>query len=112
MDARYLYEIYLLTGKDRNLNGAYLTLADHAAQFCGEKFDVCNATQKEGWQWEGPQVTREYPPEKELLAITPDAKGFRNVEYKVHLSYLDKGGHIIKVEDFTAADKLHTNLME
>jgi hypothetical protein len=106
MDARYVYESYLLTGKDRNLNGVYLTLVDHARQMCGEKYNVYNATQTKGWEWDGPQVTREYPPERDLLKIKPDSKGFRTVEYKVHLIYLDKGGRVIKVDNFTALEKL------
>jgi hypothetical protein len=112
MDARYLYENYLLTGKDRNLNGAYLGLVDHAARICGEKFDVYNATQKRGWQWEGPQVKREYPPDTEILKIQPDSKAFRTVTYKVHLMYLDKDGREIKVEDFTAPEKLPQDFMK
>ncbi len=112
IDARYLYQTYLLTGKDKNLNGAYLGLVDHARRICGEKYDVYNATQAEEWQWEGPQVKREYPPDIEILKTKPDSKGFRTVEYKVHLIYFDKGGHIIKVEDFMAAEKLPANFMK
>ena len=111
-DARYLYKNYFLTGKDRNLNGAYLGLVDHATRVCGEKFDVYNATQKEGWQWEGPRVKREYPPDTEILKIKPDSKGFRTVTYKVHLTYLDKDGRKIKVEDFAAEEKLPENFMK
>jgi hypothetical protein len=110
LDARYVYGNYVLTGKDRNLNGAYLTLEDHARQMCGEQYDVLKALQAENWRWDGPQVTREYPPEKELLKIQPDSKGFRTVEYKVHLLYLDKGGRVKKVENRSAVDRLPTNL--
>ena len=106
MDARYVYENYLLTGKDRNLNGAYLILMEHAQQMCGEKYDVYKATQTKEWQWNGPQVTREYPPERELQKIEPDSKGFRTIGYKVHLTYRDIGGRVTKVENFTALDKL------
>jgi hypothetical protein len=48
IDARYLYQTYLLPGKDKNLNGAYLGLVDHARRICGEKYDVYNATQADG----------------------------------------------------------------
>lgn len=109
MDARYVYENYLLTGKDRNLNGAYLTLWDHAQQMCGKQYDVLKATQTKDWQWHGPQVTRGYPPESEINQIQPDGKGFRTVEYKVHLTYRDPGGRVTKVENFTALDKLPKN---
>jgi hypothetical protein len=72
VDARYLYQTYLLTGKDKNLNGAYLGLVDRAERTCGEKYDIYNATQAAGWLWEGPQVKREYPPDVEILKIKPD----------------------------------------
>jgi len=106
MDARYVYENYLLTEKDRNLNGVYLTLVDHAQQVCGEKYDIYKVTQTKEWRWDGPQVTREYPPEREIEKIQPDSKGFRPVEYKVHLTYIDAEGRVIKVDNFTALDKL------
>jgi hypothetical protein len=106
MDARYVYENYLITGKDRNLNGAYLALVDHARQMCGEKYDVYRATQTTEWRWDGPQVTRVYPPEREIQKIQADSKGFRTVEYKVRLTYIDAEGRVIKVDNFTALDKL------
>ena len=109
MDARYVYENYLLTGKDRKLNGTYLTLWDHAQQMCGKQYDVLRATQTKDWQWHGPQVTREYPPESEINRSQPDSKGFRTVEYKVRLTYRDSAGQVIKVENLTAVDKLPTN---
>jgi hypothetical protein len=40
VDARYVYGTYVLEGKDRNLNGAYLTFEDHARQMCGDRYDV------------------------------------------------------------------------
>jgi hypothetical protein len=108
-DARYVYENYLLTGRDQNLNGVYLTLVDHAQQTCGEKYDVYKATQTTEWRWDGPQVIREYPPEREIQKIQPDSKGFRTVEYKVRLTYIDAEGRVIKVDNFTAVDKLPTS---
>jgi hypothetical protein len=109
MDARYVYEDYLLTGKDRNLNGAYVTLKDRAQQTCGEHYDVAKAIETKDWQWSGPEVTREYPPEKEINQIQPDTQGFRTVEYKVHLTYRDSAGQVTKVENYTALDKLSPN---
>ena len=73
---------------------------------CGEQYDVLKATQTEDWQWNGPQVTREYPPESEINQIQPDSKGFRTVEYKVHLTYRDPGGIVTKVDNFTAMERL------
>lgn len=110
VDARYVYGNYLLTGKDRNLNGAYLTLEHHAQQMCGEQYDVVKAIQTKDWQWNSPQVTREYPPEREINRIQPDSKGFRTVEYKVHLTYRDIGGHVTKVENFDAKESYPAEL--
>jgi hypothetical protein len=111
MDARYVYENYLLTGKDRNLNGTYLTLEQYAQQICGKQYDVVvKAIQTKDWQWNGPQVTREYPPERKINQIQPDSKGFQTVEYKVHLTYRDLEGIVTKVENFTALDKLPSNI--
>jgi len=106
IDAHYVYENYLLTEKDRNLKGVYLTLVDHAQQMCGETYDVYKVTQTKDWRWDGPQVTREYPPEREIHKIQPDSNGFRTVEYKVRLTYIDGRGRVAKVENFTALDKL------
>ena len=105
-DARYVYENYLLTGKDRNLNGAYLTLEIHAHQMCGEHYDVVKAIQTKAWQWNGPEVMRQYPPDREINQIQPDNKGIRTVEYKVHLTYRKPGGGITNVENFTALERL------
>ena len=109
MDARYVYENYLLTQRDTNLNGVFLTLVEHAQLMCGEKFDVYKATQNTEWQWNGPQVMREYPPEKEINDIQPDSKGFRTVAYKVRLIYRDSKGIVIKVEKFPSLDRLPLN---
>lgn len=109
MDARYIYENYLITGKDRNLNGPYLTLEIRAHQMCGEDYDVLKAIQTKGWDWNGPEVTRQYPSDREIHQIQPDSKGFRTVKYKVHLTYHDSNGHVRKVEDYTALDRLPPN---
>jgi hypothetical protein len=109
MDARYVYQNYLITEKDRNLNGAYLGLCDYALQMCGEQYDVLKATETKGWLWNGPQVTRKYPPEREINQIQPDSKGFRTVDYKVRLTYRDLRGIVTKVENFTALERLPPN---
>jgi len=109
MEARYVYENYLLTQRDANLNLAYLTLVEHAQQTCGEKLDVYIATQNTEWQWNGPQVMREYPPEREINKIQLDSKGFRTVEYKVRLIYRDSKGIETNVDNFTTLDRLPPN---
>jgi len=60
-------------GKRHNLNGAYLDL-DYAQQMCGEQYDVLKATQTKNWQWNGPQVTREYPPKGKLIKFSLTVK--------------------------------------
>jgi hypothetical protein len=109
IDARYVYQNYLLSGKDRKLNGTFLRLWDQAKQICGKQYDVLEAAETKDWQWNGPQVTREYPPESEINQIQPDSKGFRTVEYKVRLTYRDSAGQVIKVENFTAVEELPAN---
>jgi len=106
VDARYVYQNYLVTEKDRNLNGAFIRLWDFATQMCGENYDALKASQAEGWQWNGPQVTREYPPDIEIDKLQPDSNGFRAVPYKVRLTFHDQQRRVTKVESFTAVEKL------
>ena len=111
MDARYIYQNYLLTKKDLNLNGIYLTLVDHAQEICAEKYDnIYKNTIAAKWQWNGPKVKRQYPPEREINRIQPDNKGFRTVEYKVTLTYVGASGRVIKFENFTAREILPPNI--
>ena len=105
-----MYENYLHTGKDLKLNGSYLRLCDYALQMCGEQYDVLKATQINDWHWNGPQVAREYPPEREINQIQPDSEGFRTVPYKVHLTYRDQLGRVTRVENFTALERLSPSI--
>ena len=105
VDARYVYQNYLLTERDKNLNGVFLTLWDHAQQVCGENYDILKATETKEWQWTGPEITREYPSGKEIQKIKPDGNGFREVQYKVRLIYKDAGGGVLKADNFTAIDR-------
>ena len=128
-DAQYVHSTYLLSGKDRNLNGTFLALQRLAQEMCGQnpgKDDIAmqnqllrlmgdsslqndaivNATESKNWKWSGPEVARSYPPDSEIKNITPDSHGFRLVKYTVRLTYLDQQGHVTKVETFTALDRL------
>lgn len=110
VDARYVYQTYLTTGKDRNLNGTYLTLVSKAEQMCGEGLVAINeAASSRDWRWNGPEVTRTYPSDSKIEQIRPDSKGFRTVEYLVQVTYRDKHGRITKVDNFTARDILPPN---
>jgi hypothetical protein len=107
MDARYVYLTYLLSQKDRNLNGTYLTLESNATQICGKGYDVHRAVHDTDWRWDGPAVTRKYPPDGEIAKLKPDDRGWRTVEYKVELVYRDPQGRpLAEVESFTAVDML------
>lgn len=107
--ARYVWQTYLVTEKDPNLTGAYLSLEIRAAEKCGEHYDVSNAVQLKNWRWTGPDVLRVYPPDNEIQQIRPDGRGFRTVEYKVRLTYRDRQGNVTKVENFAAFDRLPPN---
>ena len=72
-----MYRNYLPTGKDPNLNGAYLVLWDHAEHVCGAHSDALKASDAQDWEWNGPEVAREYPPDREIEDIQPDTKGLR-----------------------------------
>lgn len=105
-DARYVYETYLLSGKDRNLNGTFLTLERNATEMCGDGYGVFSKTREKAWRWNGPEVTRTYPPDSIIEQIEPDSNGFRTVKYEVRLSYHDPHGRTTKVETFSATDEV------
>jgi hypothetical protein len=102
-DMQYIRRTYLDTGRDRNLNGAYLTLWDRAQRECGDGYDVLKAEQS---HWNGPEVMRKYPPDSAIERIAADGKGFRRVQYEVRLAYRDAQGQIAKVETFSASEVL------
>ncbi len=83
-NARYVWETYLFTGKDKNLNGTALILELYADAKCGEGFNVIDAIKS---KWNGPEVTRTYPPDKTIEQLTPNEQGFRSVEYAVLLTF-------------------------
>jgi hypothetical protein len=106
VDARYVYQGYLITRKDRNLNGAYLALEGTASRMCGDNYDtIHNATHEKGWRWNGPEVVRQYRPDAEIERLTPDSHGWRTVAYKVMLIYRDPQGNVTKVENFSASER-------
>jgi hypothetical protein len=105
-DARYLYQTYLSTQKDQNLNGAYLQLVSTASKICGNGFDVLDATQSKDWRWNGPEVNRTYPSESAISQLKPDSRGFQTVEFEVRLTFRDPYGLVTKVENFKALKRL------
>src|SRR5215471_9688791 len=105
VDARYVYHTYVLTEKDRNLNGTYLTLEKEISHTCGDGYPV-TAVEERSWQWNGPEVTRTFPTEKEIAVLKPDANGVRTVRYRVRLTHHDLQGHVTRVESYNASEKL------
>jgi hypothetical protein len=104
-DARYVYQTYLLTGKDRNLNGSYLTLEQNASQWCGKSYDVWAATRGKAWRWDGPEVVRRYPTDSEIEQLKPNRFGARAVRYMVELIYRDSRGRRLSTgERFSAVE--------
>lgn len=106
VEARYVYQTYITTGKDRNLNGPYDALESHAEKVCRKGYEMFKAAWASKWRWNGPEVTRTYPSDSTIEQIRPDIKGFRTVEYLVQVTYRDKQGRITKVENYTALDGL------
>ena len=111
VDARYVWQTYLLPpksgplrGRDENLNGAELTLQINATHMCGEHYDVHRAVVAEEWKWNGPEVSRTYPPDDVLLQIKPDSGGMIHYEYTVVLLQRDSSGRVVKTESFTARE--------
>lgn len=109
-DMYYIYHTYLITGKDANLNGPYLSLEITTKRICErEDADVQNIAERRIWQWDGPEITRIYPPDREVELLKPDARGFRNVPYTVVLTYRDSSGQTIDVKTFHAVEQLPPN---
>lgn len=106
VDARYVYFTYLLTGKDTNLNGTFLTLQRDATESCGRRFDVDKMTTAKSWKWNGPEVVRIYPPDSEIKRINPDSYGTRRVKYEVRLVERNRDGRATTLESFSATELL------
>lgn len=112
VDARYVWQTYLLTGKDRNLNGAELALQRNVTLMCGEHYDVNKAIDAEDWKWNGPEVVRTSPPDDVLRQIKPDSHGMVRYEYAVVILQRDSSGHIVMTESFTAHDIVPLTLLK
>jgi hypothetical protein len=112
VDARYVWQTYLITGRDSNLNGTELTLQGNATQMCGEHYDVHKAVVADDWKWNGPEVVRTSPPDDVLLQIKPDSHGVVHYEYTVVILQRDSSGHIVKTESFTARDMVPLKLLK
>jgi len=108
-DARYVYFEYLLSFKDRNLNGAFLHLLSHAEQTCGQAYGATHAAEGRDWKWDGPEVVRTYPPDEAIKRITPERLNGgttlgRWVPFMVQLVYRDKQGHVTRTENYSSRE--------
>jgi hypothetical protein len=104
-DARYVYHTYLLSGKDRNLNGTFFVLTDHISEMCGKDYNALGIAEQEDWHWNGPEVVRTYPPDEVIARISPEMKDGkpigRWVPFTVQLVYRDGQGHVTRTENYS-----------
>jgi len=116
-EARYVHFTYLLSGKDRNLNGIFLHLQQRANETCGnpyyedsEKSDVIfDAIFSKDWKWNGPEVVRTYPPEDVIERISPEKDEHgkpvaRWVPFTVQLVYRDTQGRVTRTENYSCRE--------
>ena len=102
-EAKYFYKTYLLTRKDRNLNGVFLELEARAREKCGATFDLATGEKAD---WNGPEVSRRCPPESIIDGYTPNQYGFRNVPYTGLFTFRGPGGNVIQTDSFMAWELL------
>jgi hypothetical protein len=114
-EARYVYFTYILSGKDRNLNGAFNHLQQHAIETCGNPSYsepnlgvIVDATESKDWKWNGPEVVRTYPPDNVIERISPETKDGkpvgRWVPFTVQLVYHDPQGRVARTENYSTRE--------
>ena len=108
-DARYVYLTYIHSGKDKNLNGAYLALEQLASEQCGKSIGaIIHETMVEEWKWNGPEVVRTYPSDEVIDRISPDVTDGkpvgRWVPFTVQLVYRDAQGHVVRTENYASRE--------
>ena len=118
-EARYVYFTYLLSWRDRNLNGIFLALQERAIETCGNptfgdpNYDVIHdATEAKDWKWNGPEVVRTYPPQDVIERISPERKDGKKdgkptgrwVPFTVQLVYRDAQGRVTKTENYSSRE--------
>lgn len=108
IDARYVYSEYLLSGKDGNLRGPYLTLLRGISDQCGiEGETAIQKAQSKNWNWDGPEVVRGFPPNDVIKRIPPEPGQkavMRWVPYTVQLNYRDASGRVIQTENYSSRE--------
>ena len=115
-DARYVYFTYILSGKDRNLNGVFLSLQRYAEDRCSrDRAQVIDmtfiskmdeATTSKDWKWDGPEVVRTYPPDDVIQRIKPSGEHGtgRWLPFTVQLIYRDAQGRVTRTENYSSRE--------
>lgn len=110
VDSRYVYFTYLHSGKDRNLNGVFLTLEGRIPEQCGKTYDALDVATRENWKWDGPEVVRTYPSDDVISRIKPETRGGkavgRWVPFTVQLIYRDDESHVTRTENYSSQELL------
>jgi hypothetical protein len=110
-----VYFTYILSGKDRNLNGIFLGLQERAIEKCGNpnygdaNYDaISDATEIKDWKWNGPEVVRTYPLDNVIERIIPETKDGkpvgRWVPFTVQLVYRDSQGRVPRTENYSSRE--------
>ena len=110
VEARYIYFTYLLTFKDRNLNGPFLQLASHVDEVCGDAANGIELGMQRDWNWNGPEVVRTYPSDDVIkrIQLEPMRKSAKTmgrwVPYTIQLVYRNKQGMVTKTETYSSRE--------
>jgi hypothetical protein len=110
VEARYIYFTYLITFKDRNLNGPFLALATKIDETCGANTNGIDLGMQQDWAWEGPEVVRTYPSDEVIkrIKLEPMRKGAKTlgrwVPYTIQLVYRDRAGRVTKTETYSSRE--------
>jgi hypothetical protein len=106
--ARYVHTEYLLSMKDRNLSGIFLTLVQGIPDQCGAQYETAlEMAESEKWVWDGPEVVRVYPPDEVIKRIPPVPNSktvMRWVPYTVQLLFRDVSGRVSHTENYSSRE--------
>jgi hypothetical protein len=116
VDARYVYFTYLLSEKDANLNGTFLTLQRDAEEQCSRDTaqrnaadfiqNIYDAITSKDWKWSGPEVVSTFPPDDVIKRIKPSGEhsAGRWVPFTVQLVYRDAQGRVTRTEEYSTRE--------
>lgn len=109
VDARYVYFTYVFGPKrDYNMHGPLFGLEHRINQVCGEGPDkAVQVTERENWQWTGPEVIRTYPAKDVIARIKPEMRNnapWRGIPFTVQLVYRDNRARITRTETYSSVE--------